>query len=248
MNIHHATMKKAEKLNITLDVVETEHGDMARATDNGKEFYTLDPKQSLEAVLLTREFVAEYPALTIDFVSEEKAFRLHCRTDEEIVTFWVLGHVPALADVIDMVQFYADENNIDLDPEAGYEEEKSYRVVPQRYKDEYKARGNVNHCGDELAEFLDGKFINTSAKFDLDAFLIFCSVNNTLPSDKLVAMIEAANRGYVGRARMNMRQKLEKEVARIGSVVYEERTHKFSEEFLLGLLNKHPNVEAEWEA
>lgn len=241
MTIHHATVKRAATSGIILTEMDVNGETLAQAhwAEGNMRFTHSDPKVALDAALLGKTFRTEYPALTLQQEGEE-FFVITTNPDEpeDVILGTLL--LPALADVLEAAA------ELGIDPEEGFEEDAPSVVVPAKYKERYREAGNPDNCGDELAEFLDGKFINGDLKFDLDGFIDFCADNNTAPSAKLDAMIEKASRGYVGRARMNLRQKLELEITRVGFVKYNGRTHHFSKEFLDMLAEKHTKITPEW--
>ena len=156
---------------------------------------------------------AEYPALHLGHTGE--AFSVtHASSATVIYDYEAL---PSLTELLEECE------NEEIDPTEGLddEEEEGGSVVSHRYKEEYAARGNPDHCGDELAVLMDGQFVlrdnEGNESFDPKAFLAFLSMNNVDTSGKW-AQIDASN-GWKGRLRMNGRQKLEQIVVETGLVV-----------------------------
>lgn len=245
IKIHHATKTKAEKLGVILSVKnEGEPNAVVEALHAAvnRRYYSKDAKEALAAHVLQSQMEVDYPILILK-QDEEGLFIVETR-HEEPTPVYKGASLPDLADVLDDAQ----EQGVDL--EEAFKEDVPANVVPQRYREEYRAAGHPDHCGDEFAEFCDGKFIGADLKFDLDAYIAFCSLNGLEPTPKLAAMIEAQNRGYVGRARMNLGQMMRRKIAEVGSVKYnvngEIKTKAFSVEFLETLLAKFPKVEPKW--
>lgn len=98
------------------------------------------------------------------------------------------------------------------DFEAG-EDEAGGSVVKDHYKRIYAERGDVNNCGDWLAQVLASLFHTADGKLDFVAFFDCCVENGVQPSRKLCAMIETRTNGWQGRARMSLRRALEVRIA-----------------------------------
>lgn len=260
MKIHHATAAAAEKNEIGMEVCEVEDRNFIKATDKTvrpqRSIMGRNGKEVLASALLLRSIKAEYPALDIVFDTASMEYQGTCLeiiedADDETRLVWKGATCPTLADLLDAVADYNEDKGADLDPEAGYSEDKVGVVVPAKYKEAYRVAGNPNNCGDEFAEFCDGKFIGQDAKFNIEDYLDFCALNDVLPTEKLAAMMEAANRGWTGRMRMNMGQMMRRKVAAVGEVKYitatgEEKVYKFSTAYLQTLLEKFPKVEPLW--
>lgn len=241
MSIHHATIKKAEKFGVVLAEIETADALLARALWAERNFRIqhTDPKVALAAVRLQQVFAAEWPALTLDHVDGE--FIVTTTDPDEPVEVFRSDEVPELADVLDAC------GDFGINPEEGYDDEVPHVVVPHKYKEEYAERGNRNHCGDWLAGFLDGRFSDTEGRFNADEFAQFLQANGVDMGGKWAGLPTSGQKGWVGRYRMNGRQKLEVRVAATGGVTLLDGTFmKAPLEYLEELIARHPCVSPEW--
>jgi len=237
MNIHHATAKKAEANGVILTV---EAGDVIRAhwVEGNRVLIGNDPKQVLADMLVIKMAAIEYPAINIVAVAIGE---FQAQIGEEVV-----AEAKDAQTTLALALEYAEEN--DIDPEEGAEEADEERrnvVVPERYKEEYKARGNANHCGDWLAITLDGKFIVTTEggpQFDVDGFRRCLAANGVDMTGKWAGLPESGQRGWQGRYRMNGRQKLEIRVAETGELKLGNTTLKAPLEALDAMWERHPEA------
>ena len=215
--IHHATAAKATKLGIELVV----SGDLFAAhlpkvPNRVGVFYHVKAPEALAAAELEKMLRAEYPALKLEVDGEDDPTYTVTHMPEGVAVYCYQS-LPSLTELLETCEEH------ELDPTEGLddEEEETGSVVSHRYKEEYAARGNPDHCGDELAVLMDGQFVLRdeagNESFDPEAFLAFLSMNNVDTSGKW-AQIGAAN-GWKGRLRMNGRQKLEQIVAETTVVI-----------------------------
>lgn len=131
-------------------------------------------------------------------------------------------------------------------------------VVDDRYREKYKkvSKGGV-HCGDWLAMELEGVFVtrvegSKRDSFDADGFtelLEFNGVDMTGPWAKLPT---SGQKGWVGRYRMNGRQKLEQVVLRTGKLLIKVGDKTVTEvppiDWLNAMLRKYPSIKGiEWQ-
>lgn len=259
MQIHHATAKKAAENNIALEIIEgaTPELDFARAIVEGdkrkgllKQIEARDPKEALKAAMLQKTFMAEYPALSI--VCSTAGLQVWHTVDQNPTEISPLSPnnwdaVPTLAEILDRCQ------ELGLDPEVGYDPDKNRPCAPlEKYKNVYAERGNRDHCGDWLATFLKSRkdLVDADGAFDVVAFEALLKENGVDMDGKWAKCLHDENyrsHGWKGRFRMHGRQKLELIVARVGHVVINGDTFDAPIEALEALLEKHPNVEAEWE-
>ncbi len=248
MTIHHATIKNAATSAIVLTSEDIDGVPHAKAYWlEASRVITMPEKYAKEAVAamrLVQLLHDEYPAL--DLVQEEGKFiATGSIRDEE--TSEVVHHVvyegkgvPELADLLDA----ATEKGVD--PEQGYTETVRGEVVPQKYKDMYAERGNRDHCGDWLAKELEGVFTGEGGTFDADAFTAFLKENGVDFTGKWASLPTSGQKGWVGRYRMNGRQKLERVMAETGKLTIGGDDVAVPVAYLNALLDKHPKVEAKW--
>lgn len=143
MSIHHATLAKAEKLGFLL----TEENGLFTAAVGDAMVTGDDAKVVLKALEVARPYLVEYPWFVLGFSAG--VFTLVCET---------VGYAEEGDDIEAM---YADA--LEAVPEApeGFEEpeesddEKAGSIVPPKYRNEYKARGDATRCSDEFCELVD---------------------------------------------------------------------------------------------
>lgn len=241
---HHATVTKAEKLGIAIDYnPETELATATNGTDTASH---PDAKQAVEGVQLLKVLRGEYPAISVVYDPETGSWVFSAKANAE----WTLSIAELDEDTLSVVLEDAQEQGID--PEEGYDEEaeKSGSVVGAGYKAEYAARGNPNHCGDWLAKVLE-RFETGEKKnkrFDHEAFTELLVLNEVPMDGKWAGLPQSGQKGWVGRYRMNGRQKLEQVVARKGTLrLAQDHEIRADFDWLLTMLEKHPKIEPEWD-
>lgn len=216
--IHHATAAKAEKLGIALSPSENgATASLPKQKDRQNDFELAKAPEALAAAELEKMLRAEYPALKLEVNEDDDPTYTVTHTSEKIEVYSYQA-LPSLAELLETCEEH------ELDPTEGLEdeEEETGSVVSHRYKEEYAARGNPDHCGDELAVLMDGMFVLRdeagNESFDPKAFLAFLEINNVDVSGKWANTSSTSN-GWKGRLRMNGRQKLEQIVAETTIVV-----------------------------
>ena len=137
------------------------------------------------------------------------------------------------------------EQPVDLDDEEG-DEPVSRNVVKPRYRQLYKERGNPNHCGDWLAAELDGLFTGSDGKFDHEAFTACLRANSVDFSGKWADLPISGQNGWVGRYRMNGRQKLERVVLATGKLFVDGIVEFAPVYWLTEKATKLPAVDCQW--
>lgn len=259
MTIHHATVKRAAALGFTL----TEKDDVVVGliNDTNIELEADDAKFVIVGLQLAKRFHLEYPAMlvgmeagndtgTVFHVSDPDNTLAEFGVDSDLDEVFATALENAQNDELDPTKANPD------DPDVEDEEETTGNVVSQRYKDEYRARGNPNNCGDWLATVLEGAFTKTvvdgkkTKAFNFDAFTVCLQLNGVAFTGKWAALPESGQKGWQGRYRMNGRQLLEKRVAASGKLYLfpgEEPLPCPADE-RERLLAKHPGIEAEVEA
>ena len=213
MTIHHATIKRAAKLGFVLTEVDTGSETVARChwAELNREFFHADPKQAIEIGALCRMLRTEYPRLDL---KQNKALEISVLTVDGRTILPYSHDLPDISVVVERCQ----QMQIDLE-----EDEDPYEtvVVAPHYKEQYKERGNPNHCGDWLAQQLDGRFVvktDEGERFDVDKFTETLVLNGVDMSGKWAGLPESGQKGWIGRYRMNGRQKLEVQVAITGQL------------------------------
>lgn len=206
--IHHATQKKANGLGVTLTETQIDGNLVIEATDDAITFTHPRAKVALAALLLERSFRAEYPALHL-FLNNEGEWTVEA-SDEIVV---VDTDVPDLATVLEAAQ------ELGVDPEQDVEDTEEEReagsVVPEHYRAKYREQGHPSHCGDWIAEQLDGIFEGPD-RFEVEAFTGVLVENGVKLEGKWAELRFGGQHGAIGRYRMNGRQKLEFQLAKSG--------------------------------
>lgn len=245
MPVHHATVKSAAKFGIILS------GDIETATAKhaatGVTVEAIDGKFALAACRIAARLKAEYPMLEASF--DEDAMEGEILHDGETLTTFPMDEPVDVDGIITDALEAAQEAEISLEGEADDDEEARGNVVPEKYKIEYTARGNRDHCGDWIALQLDGKFrmldpVGKGDIFDHVAFLAFLETNGTDLTGKWVDLPSTDQPGWVGRFRMNGRQKLEKRLARTGVMQLNGKSLTLPSSYLAELVRKHPEPKA----
>jgi hypothetical protein len=248
MTIHHATVKKAAKSGILLTEIDSANGTVAQALHAAMNvrFEHTDPKEAVAATILACIFKAEWPNLTLTLQGGTWVVTGVDADGEEVVV-WTGDEIPMIGEIMDAT------HDVNVDPEQGIEDEEEETrkaVVPEKYKAEYAERGNRDHCGDWIAKKLDGLFNTDDGKFDPVAFEQFLTLNDVDMSGKWASLPTSGQKGWVGRYRMNGRQKLEMKITEKGGFKYnnggEIQFHEPSQAYLEFLAAKHPKVTPIW--
>lgn len=219
MTIHHATIKRAASLGVVL----TDEGDTALAhhTERNKRIENDDPKAALAFVLVAAKLALEYPAIEITNDGE-------AQVDGD--TFYTIDPDAKLEDTIaELLEAAAELDTGEVEDEEG----SGKVVVAQRYKDEYRARGDASGCGDWLFQQLKRYTTHTTKtgakggdiivhEFDDTAFTDMLSANGVVIEGKFAALRDDQAKGWQGRYKMNGRQKLEIPVLQTGVLVLED--------------------------
>lgn len=238
--IHHATKAKAEKENVTLTEGFDEEDNIlyeAECNQTGAKLDALDAKGALAAVLLERTFRLEYPVLSLERSGDNWCVT---STDGGIV-YSVSGEVPSLLDVLEA----AREEGIDPEAEFEEEDEQSGVVVAQKYKEKWAEEGHPNHCGDWLAEKLEGEFETVEdgrIVFDWRAFAAMLEENGVEMVGKWADLPHSGQKGWQGRYRMNGRQKLERILLDTKVLKIRGNEHRLPNVYVSYLRERHPEV------
>lgn len=234
MNVHHNTVKKFAKIGVE---ITRDDGEEFTAIYKDRELVADDPNTLYNFMVLVVKLHGEYPTILIEYEDGE------LRADVDGETVWSV----ITASIIDVDQAFADI--LDAYSELGMgrdedEENPKGGVVPAKYRAEYAVRGNANHCGDELAVWLNDRFthvVDGVIKFDVDAFEKFLAINGVPLSGKWFQLRHSGQKGWQGRFRMNARLVLEKIVAHRGCLLDESgKRVPLSKTALEELVAKHP--------
>ena len=208
MTIHHTLTKKAAQANIAL--VEEEDGVFSASFPIGPlnavhTFRHDHAKTLLDAAIIIRRFLIEYPRLVVLQNDDDFDFLVSVGDDE--------GSFAEFPDVEDAI-ITALENAPADEPEPEDEGKISGSVVPHRYRAIYKERGHPAHCGDWLANTLN-ELCHVEGKFVVHLLTEIAEVNN-VSFDQYLAN---PSRGWQGRFRMSVRNRLAKAVVLAGFLV-----------------------------
>ena len=240
MTIHHATLKRAQKLGFLLTEVEQHGATVVEGlwAEQNQRYTHRDPKTVIDALTLEKTLRAEYPVLTLwqdkksgDFVAATKD--RHITEGSETV--------PQLADVLEAAQALGIDLEEDEDTDAPNE------VVPAYFRQQYRERGNPNHCGDWLAQQLENRFrMQEDGKevFDVPKFTETLVLNGVDMTGKWAGLPTSGQKGWIGRYRMNGRQKLEVRVAITGELKLNDTVLLVPETDLATLRTKHAKAVA----
>jgi hypothetical protein len=208
MTIHHATVKRATSLGITL--IDNEDDTYTAVHKARKiELEGDDVKALVIYVAVAAAVAVEYPHV---IVNDDGS----CSTADGDEFYQIDAERSIEANVADL---------IDAAPVADEEEGEGSVVVAERYKQEYAARGDASGCGDWLHQTL--KRYSTEAKdagktvtvFDEPSFTAMLIANGITPKGKFADMPSSGKKGWEGRYRMNGRQMLEAPLLRANGVL-----------------------------
>lgn len=248
MRIHHATAKKAEALGVTL-VINEDLQTIKATSASGIGFRDDDAKRAVVLCTVADVLKSDYPGIRMLQIGSGEIHVSNSGNDGDDDPFYTvdggpLDHDNLLADILEA----AEEEGIDAEAglEKADEDEAAARVVvAEHYKREYAERGNRNHCGDWLAKTLQGQFeiaVDGVLRFDADAFTDCLIANGVEMSGKWAALPQSGQKGWVGRYRMNGRQRLEFQVARNGVLQLRGDTVEVPADELAHLRGKHPKA------
>lgn len=192
---------------------------------------------------LVKMLVAEYPVLTIEMTEQEEGNEKPWFTVKHGETTLLQG--PKVPDITEVLEACEEAG---LNPEELSAPEKpTGGVVAAKYRAEYKARGNPNHCGDWLADLLNGRFTHGGTDFNMERFTEFLVLNGVEMTGKWAALKDSDVRGSAGRYRMNGRQKLELAITKRGTWIdFDGTEYPADMEWLLASAEKHPKLECAW--
>ena len=211
MTMHHTTRKKAHDAG--LEVTETQQADgsyLYQVTDQRIDFVSDDPKAIVAAAILFNQISPpkEYPFVSAVFDEEEYSVSMEHPEED------VLGYT---ADNIEdawvgFTEEYADQINEAADEVE--DEDEGGSIVPQKYRDEYKARGDATRCGDVFCEYIDPltRFPNEKGKMVAD-----------LEATRAVALANGIEKDWPnlnkGQRCMNWRNMIRAKVKKTGQLV-----------------------------
>lgn len=235
MNVHHNTVKKFAKIGV--EISQDDDGEFT-AVYKDRELVSRETRSLYNFMALVVKLRGEYPSILIEYEDGE------LRADVDGETLW-----SSTDDFIDADQAFADildaYSSLDMGgDDSGDDETPKESVVPTKYRTEYARRGNANHCGDELAIWMNDRFthvVDGVIKFDVDAFEKFLRVNGVPLSGKWFQLRYSGQKGWQGRFRMNARLVLEKIIAHRGEL-YDGSGNRInlSPETMAALVAKHP--------
>lgn len=186
MSIHHATLKSAATKGVTLE--ETPTGVVAFWPARNQRIEASTAKEALERMTARQSELWAEEVEAHGFDDEE--------ADEQFPAF-LRGEIEAPED-------YEDGETPDGDGTDGDEVEAPRSVVPEKYRELYRQRGNPRHCGDDLATVLaELTLVNPASKSSevdipkLDALAIANDVD--------LSRYRRFGVGWQGRLRMTFR-------------------------------------------
>jgi hypothetical protein len=230
--IHHATVKKAEKHGIIL----SNEGNyfMANWPKLNRQIKCTSPKFALEAMILQQRFGEEYPKIYVN-CDEKEVGVAHINDDQTLVLYQTSWDDYNIDDVFTLALEEAEALEIDLSHDD--DEETTSTVVPQKYKQEYKKRGNPDNCSDWLAQLLQDYTGTRNEKgkrvTDIDAM-------------QNIAQINGIDRDWPhlnnGQRAMNWRNMLRKRVFEAQAVVLPDGEESAPQEWLDAMAKRFKTV------
>lgn len=214
MSIHHATVKSAASKGFILsqsdDVVQAKHGETSVTVNIDARGFESDTDAAKEAWAICGDMVdwnADEAHAGFRILQDSDGFYIE-REDAE--TGWEVvsdGH----ADLQEAIDAFEALDGEEPDTEEEGEEERSGSVVPDGYKRLYReigVRGQDN--GDFLAAAMARYCVLADDKVDCDRVELLASRNGV---DYPLIGYNTASRGWQGRYRMTVRNKLAKRIA-----------------------------------
>ena len=205
MTIHHTLIKKATQAGIRLEEEDDgifHAGFTVDAADH--DFRHDHAKTLLDATIVIKRFLVEYPRLTVLQNEDDFDFLVSVGDGE--------ADLAEFSDIEDAIITALE--NAPADEPDDEEEKISGSVVPHRYRTIYKERGHPAHCGDWLANTLN-ELCHVQGKFVVHLLTEIAEANN-VSFDNYLAN---PSRGWQGRFRMSVRNRLAKAVALAGFLV-----------------------------
>jgi len=238
--MHKATEKRAKKLGVRL----VENAKDETVTVSWKRYKFVLPHRPAMALRQMEDvikFSNNYDYRNMRIELDGRKFRVVTKDGQSLSSG---------ATVKDAISEMPDVDYSDIaDAEESAEREFPSLEALQKAKVKYKARGDINNCGDWLALVLKEEFLEEvesdegqKTEFDVDGFTS-CLVANGVPVMRGKSYLPFANRrsrGWQGRFRMNGRQKLEVVVAEKGFVKIGSHRVKAPRAALTVLRQKHP--------
>lgn len=209
MSIHHATLKRATALGIEL--VADEDGTVT-ATKGDIELVGEDPKALISFVAVAAMLETEYGGFTTNDEGHVTCDEADYETDIDPTVDWQK----------EVARIVEEATAAGWEPE----EREGSVVVAERYKAEYRARGDASGCGDWLhqtlkrfsSEYTDHEG-NSRIAFDEPSFTKMLVNNGIEIKGKFAQMPIHGGKGWEGRYRMNGRQMLESPLLRAKGVL-----------------------------
>ncbi len=248
MKIHHAIIKKAEANKATFTFNKTDKTFTASKKRSPQHNYTHETaKVALNVCLLQHNIATAIPGVQIMDVNWQTFTTI--KNDEGTIFDLIEFDKTNFKEKTIIEETLAMMEKKGLEP---HREAKIVKVVPQKYKDAYRERGNPNHCGDWLAKHLEGLFdlwsvpkggVKSTKTFDHEAFTDFLIENNVEMAGEWTMAPITKKRGWQGRYRMHGRGKLEIEAAKTGYIVWQGEKTQLPEDFRNALLDEHPKID-----
>lgn len=207
MTIHHTLIKKATQAGIRLEEEDDGIFHAGFTVDVADHDFRHDhAKTLLDAAIVIKRFLVEYPRLVVLQDDDDFSF---------LVSVGDGDATPAEFDEIEDAIIAALENAPADEPNPDDEEEaKSGSVVPMRYRQIYKEQGHPAHCGDWLANTLN-ELCQVEGKFVVHLLTEIAEANH-VSFDNYLAN---PSRGWQGRFRMSVRNRLAKAIVLAGFLV-----------------------------
>lgn len=248
-SIHHAVVRSAASKGVVLtqdeDHVTAHMPEPNRRVTLEVEYDTEQPTQTdvtdrardaWDILTNLMAFEAEHPGIRIE--QEDGDFVGYAALDGKIRLTGdgekdEIARDPEFEDLIETLNEHLAEQDADEGGEdAEDDDESTGSVVPTKYKAEYAARGNPNHCGDWLAETLASlcRVLDEHGKevTDIDRLETIANANDVAPAR--YGKLGLATNGWQGRFRMTIRNMMVPRIAAKGFLFIPEGCSKTGEE------------------
>lgn len=213
MTIHHATLKRAEKLGVVL----TEPKDgiiLAHWPKQNQRLSRAGAKEALDEMEALIDMRLNFKSFKLAG-DAETGFSIALKGEEIGSAITIVQCFKSARDAWKEMQAEAEESGEEIDLEDDEEAEGTGSVVPEKYKRLYAERGDARHCGDWLAETLNELVLNGDGKLEVEALCVIAEANGV----QCRAYANSTTPGWQGRMRMTTRNMLRGKVAVAGTLV-----------------------------
>lgn len=219
MAIHHATAKRADKLNVKLNENDARPSHQHYAAEHAHfVLHAGDVKALVDECAAIVTLISNYPSFKWNVEEDDTVtiavpkYRIEVKGQRAIhaLELAVAAWMEAIANEDEAGEGDEEEEEIEAEVE---EKSAGGSVVPNRYRVMYAEAGHVDNCGDWMADWLKSRTVKDDGRADITAIDILAGINE-ISLDKY----DRTNRGWEGRLRMTFGNILRAKVAKTGKV------------------------------